>query len=277
MFFTLANIASGEEQLYQLIDDDGDTQIPPNTVPIEVTGLGTDDWVSVFRLDNPLASGGEIVRDEYTGHATSNDAGDTTYDVTTSISSEAPPAGVIAVVLSADNEEHYWYDSWSGTAFTLTTITDVAESAGDTTGLTCTRASGDWSADGVLPGMIIQNTTDGSQGIVKTVGTTTLTLEVQNNGQGLTGGSENDWDISDNIRINKLTQDLDSLDTYIPFLHAKNTVGTDESTTIIQSSTIYVVVRVRQGKVILPFTVGQTIGSAGMSQAAIRNLDTIAT
>ena len=125
--------------------------------------------------------------------------------------------------------------------------------------------------------MIIQNTTDGSQGIIKTVGTTTLTLETQNNGKGLTGGTEDDWDIADNIRINKLVADRDSLDTYVPFLHAKNTAGTDESTTIIQSSTIYVVVRVRQGKVILPFTVGQTIGSSGMSQAAIRNLDTIAT
>ena len=52
-----------------------DVQIPPNTVPVEVTSLGTSDWVSVFRLDNPLASGGEIVKDEYTGHATNNNAG----------------------------------------------------------------------------------------------------------------------------------------------------------------------------------------------------------
>jgi len=277
MFFTLANIASGEEKLYQLVDDLGVTQTPPNTVPVAVTSMGTGDWVSVFRLDAALTSGGQIVKNEYTGHATNNNAGGTTYEVTTTISSEAPPDGVVSVVVSTDVEEQYWYASYATTVFTLVNITDVAESAGDTTGLTCTRATGDWTADGVLPGMIIQNTTDGSRGIVKTVGTTTLTLETQNNGQGLTGGAENDWDISDNIRINKLVADRDSLDTYVPFLHAKNTAGTDETTTVIQSSPINVVVRVRQGKVILPFTVGQTIGSAGMSQAAIRNLDTIAT
>lgn len=277
MFFTLANIASGEEKLYQLVDDLGVTQTPPNTVSVEVTALGINDWVSVFRLTAALSSGGKIVKNEYTGHALNNNAGDTDYEVTTSISSEIPPSGVVAVVVATDDEEHYWYDSWSGSLFTLTNITDVAESAGDTTGLTATRAAGSWVTDGVKPGMIIQNTTDGSRGIVKTVAATTLTLETQANGKGLIGGTENDWDISDNIRVNKLSQDLDSKDTYVPFIHAKNTAGTDETTTVIQSTSIPVMVRVRQGRVILPFVVGNSIGSNGMSQAAIRNPDTIAT
>ena len=40
---------------------------------------------------------------------------------------------------------------------------------------------------------------------------------------------------------------------------------------------IPVLVRVRQGKVILPFEIENSIGNTGMTQAAIRTADTIAT
>ena len=293
MFFVLANIASGSEQSYQLVDDLGVVQSPPNTVPVEVTSLGLNDWVSVFRLDNPLASGGQIVKNDYTSHATNNAAGDNTIDVQTGISSEAPPAGVVRVYWDTDSEDRYRYASWTSSTFTLV---DNAETGEEWDG---TRSASSASADGsqlidsgaafdgsgtgpaVEPGMIVRNTTDGSWGVVKSVDSATqLTLEtdLHGNAKGLVGGAGNDWAISDAYQINKLRQTYDGSDTvYVPFLDQKNTAGSDESTTIIQSSTIPVVVKVRQGKVILPFTVGQTISSAGMSQAAIRTLDTIAT
>jgi hypothetical protein len=46
---------------------------------------------------------------------------------------------------------------------------------------------------------------------------------------------------------------------------------------IYTAPTIPVLVRVRQGKVILPFEIENTITNSGMSQAAIRTADTIAT
>lgn len=278
MFFTLANIASGEEKLYQLTDDLGITQSPPNTVPVEVTALGILDWVSVFRLDAALSAGGKIVKTDYTGHATLNDAQDTDYEVTGALGQEVPPAGVLVAVVAPDDEDHYWYASFSGTTFTLVTIPNGTEDTGDGTGLNLNDATGDFVNDGVVAGMIIQNITDGSYGFVKTVtDAQNLILETLDNGQGLQGGTGDDWGIGDTYAINKLRQDLDSLATYIPFLHVKNIAGTDESTTIIQSSGIFVMVRVRQGRIIIPFVVGQTIGATGMTQATIRQLDTIAT
>ncbi len=282
MFFTLANIASGEEQSYQLVDDNGVTQVPPNTVNITATSLGVGDWVSVFRLNNPLSSGGQIVKNDYTSHATNNVAGDADFVVQTTINDEAPPSGVYRVVYDTDQEDWYAYSSFTASTFTNTAITDgtVSAGGGDTTGITLTDtgATG-FQTQGVLPGMIVRNTTDGSYGIVKSVTSeTVLVLETQNNGQGLIGGTENDWDVSDAYTINKLRQTYDGSDTvYVPFLDVKNTSGSQQSTTIIQTADIDVVFKVRQGGVILPFTTGQTIGANGMSQAAIRTLDTIAT
>jgi len=49
------------------------------------------------------------------------------------------------------------------------------------------------------------------------------------------------------------------------------------SNSLVQSTPFGVVTNVRQGKIILPFTQNGTVGSTGLSLAAIRNLDTIAT
>lgn len=293
MFFTLANIASGEAQLYQLVDDLGEVQVPPNTVTVEVTGLGIDDWVSVFRLDAALSSGGQIVKNEYTSHATNNAAGDNTLEVQSSLSAEVPPSGPVRVEYAADAEDYYWFSSQTGLIFTLLENAEAGEewdgtrsatsASADGSTLTDSGAAFDGSGAGpaVQPGMIVRNTTDGSYGIVKSVDSATqITLETDifGTGQGLDGGTEDDWDVSDAYQINRLRQTYDGSDNvYCPFIDQKNVAGTDEVTTIIQSTGISVKVSVRQGKVILPFTVGQTIGSTGMSQAAIRNPDNIAT
>jgi hypothetical protein len=50
-------------QVFQLIDDSGTTQSPPNTVFVEVSALVSGDRVGVFKLDTP---GGDIERDTYT-------------------------------------------------------------------------------------------------------------------------------------------------------------------------------------------------------------------
>ncbi len=285
----LAEIAVGREQDYTLIDDDGTVQNPPNTVTVEATAVAVDDWVSIFRLDQPLSAGGVIDKDEYTSHNTNNLDGDITFDTTGSVSQEAPPSGWIRVIdTSADNVEHrYHYASVSGAIFTLTTQTDWHNDSPLTTptdalGLTVTDSLATFQADGVLPGMMFRNITDSSYGFVQSVTSETeLILEPINLvapviGSGLTGGTDNELTIGDFWAINELIQTYDNTDNiYIPFLDDK-AVATSVSTTIIQTTDIDVVVRVRQGRVILPFQVGGTIGSSGISQAAIRALDTIA-
>lgn len=285
----LANIATGREQDYTLIDDDGTVQNPPNTVTVQATAVAVDDWVSIFRLDAPLSSGGVINKDEYTSDNTANVVGDITFEVTSTVSQEAPPSGWIRVVdTSAGVEHRYRYASVSGTTFTFLTDADWHSTGSTITtasadGLTLTDSTALFQTSGVLPGMLVRNVTDGSYGYVQSVDSETqLTLEPINTsaahpGNGLAGGTNNDWEIADDYRINELIQSYDNTDdVYIPFLDEKST-GTSVSTTIIQTSDIDVIVRVRQGRVILPFQVGGTIGSNGLSQAAIRTLDTIAT
>ena len=277
----LANIDAGREQDYTLIDDDGVVQSPPNTVSVGATSVAEDDWVTIYRLSAAFPTGA-INKNEYTSHNTNNTDGGTTFEVTTAISQEAPPAGVIHVVYDTDQEHRYNYTSWTGSIFTLVTVPDGTVDGADATGITLTdTASGDFVNDGVLPGMIVENTTDSSWGVVKTVDSATvITLD----GIGLTGGTEDDWDISDGYQINKLFQAYDNGDVvYVPFIDQKVLAadGTTVSTTIIQSATIETIFRVRQGPSqpaddpIVPFVAGGQIGANGQSSAAVRQSDTI--
>lgn len=273
----LASIGSGEENAYQLIDDLGETQSPPTQVSILVSSLEVGVRAAVFRL---LVAGGDIDKDEYTSHNTANVESDTTFEVTTTIGSEVPATDSwIRVVYGTDQEDRYHFASYATTIFTLTSNADWTgntETAGDTAGLTLTDTTtpATFVTDGVLPGMMVQNTTDGSIGVVDTVNSeTVLTLEAR-----LTGGSENDWDIGDGYEINRLVRTYDNTaDVYCPFIDDKITSGTSKARSIVYSADVPVVVRARDGGTYLPFEVENTIDTGGMSQAAILNPDTIAT
>lgn len=268
----LANIASGEANSYQLTDDDGSPQTPPQQVSVTVNGLSAGDRVAVFRL---TGAGGTIVKNEYTSHATNNVQGDATFDVQSSVSSEAPAtAGWIRVVYDPDLEDRYAYDSYSGVTFTLTSHaswTGRTVTTGDTAGLTLTDSGATFVTSGVKPGMMVRNTTDGSIGTVASVTSETeLVLE-----QRLSGGTEDDFDVSDGYEINTLVRTYDGSDTvYVPFIDEVATT-TEISRTIVYSSTINVLVRVRQGGAIYPFEAANTIGANGMTQGAVRTTDTI--
>lgn len=273
--FILANIASGEENSYQLTDDDGNQQVPPQQVSVAVTGLQIGDRVAVFRL---TGAGGTIVKNEYTSAATGNNAGDTTLDVQTTITSEAPANDQwVRVEYDPDLEDRYHYASYTGSSWTLTSDaswTGRTVSTGDTAGLTLTDSGATFVTSGVLPGMMVRNVTDGSVGVVDSITSETeLVLEAR-----LSGGTENDFDVSDAYEINRLVRAYNGSDTvYVPFLDEKRTSAGTSSSTIVYGADIDVLVRVRQGGVILPFEAPNTITNTGMSQAAIRTTDTIAT
>jgi hypothetical protein len=93
-------------QTFQLIDDTGTVQAPPNTVFVEVTSVVPGDRVGVFKLDAP---GGDIERDTYTvSSATSN-----TVVMGASIDSDIPSAGYLRV----EGRGLFTYSSWAGSTF----------------------------------------------------------------------------------------------------------------------------------------------------------------
>lgn len=278
------------DQSYQLIDDNGIVQVPPNLVSITVSNTRRFDRVSVFRLD----INDDIDKDEYSvvvGGSPANVAGGTTLEVTTSISSEAPlsgasygAGGIVRYVDNSTNQEYRLrYTTYSGNVFTLFTLGTegspaplVAEAgSGETTLITSNAgpagSPGGFIAEGVEPGDLIRNLTTGGVGYVVSVDSATqLTTST------ITGQAP-----GDTYEIGTLPVTAGSGDTaYVPFLDREETVGTaispgSEFSQIIYATDIDVRVRVRQAGVILPFETDSTITSAGLNVSTIRNPDTI--
>ena len=111
----IENYDADDAKNFQLIDSDGDTQVPPNLVTIRVTSLVSGDRISVFVL---TAAGGSIEKTTYTS-AAGNDSGDPDFVVAESIASDTPAAGYLRVVNTDNTEDLYEYSSWSGSTFTL--------------------------------------------------------------------------------------------------------------------------------------------------------------
>lgn len=117
----LDNYLGTEANNFELIDSTNTLQRPPATIAITVSSLEVGDKVSVFRTtgDNEI-----IKRDIYLSHATANDVGDPTFEVTLPIDDDTPSSGYLRVVdNSLNREQRYPYSSWSGTTFTLDGVT----------------------------------------------------------------------------------------------------------------------------------------------------------
>jgi hypothetical protein len=254
-------------QSYQLIDDNGVTQIPPNTVSINVTNTRLGDRIGVFRIDGS----GNIIKNEY--NATVQTAGSGTLVVNATISNEAPADGTVRVVdVSAAHEWRLRYSSFSGTTFTLANTVGTA-TGGTQTQLTDTGASFLTTA---RVGDLVYNSTEGTYAYVTSVDSNTQ-LTTTNT------GSDNpvtDWN-GDGYELNALPAATTTSDTvYVPFLDIYETAGTDgvpgsEFSQIIYSTNIDIVARVRQAGVILPFEQSSAIGSNGVNISTIRSPDSI--
>lgn len=271
------NPNSGESQSYILTDDNGVLRTPPNTVSVTVTTLSgssnpvTSDRVLVAR---DTGTSGIIDKDQNGGLTTGNNIGDPDLAVASTIDSETPQSGVLRVVdIGNQDEQRYHYSSWSTTVFTLTAVTDATGTA--TAGSNSTTIIGtgtQWSTGGtpVVPGMLVRNTTDGTAfSEVLTVDSDTQ-LTVTDNG--------NTW-ASQAFEINQLVRTYGTDDNmYVPILDGYTTASTFTNTLVkTPASNFGVVINVRQGKVILPFTQNNTVNDNGGTFSAIRTPDTIAT
>ena len=122
------NMASGDVQNYQLIADDGSTQVPPNIVSISITGLVSGDQVLVARS---AGSGSTAINyTQYTLAASGNASGSGTVTVSGSIGSDEPQAGTLRIKNASGTYDRYVYSAWSGSTFTLSgTLTATYNSA----------------------------------------------------------------------------------------------------------------------------------------------------
>lgn len=283
------NPASTDTQNYNLIDDNGTIRTPPNTISFVVTNTAAGDRVLVAR---DTGTAGIINKDQFGGMETSagvyNDLDDSVIRVAGSVDTEVPASGYVRVLENAlQQEHHYVYDSRSTGAageFNLRVVnsgTDITSAS--TTQLIDTTATFQ-SAPLVEVGMLVRNTFAGKTThvweVTNVVNTTTLDV-VPLYGPG---GASQDWDLNDTYSINKLIGDhtapagYANTDDLYDLILDREATGTDVSNSLVKllASDFDVVVNVRQGKVILPFTQNQTQGDGNTSVTVVRTPDTIA-
>ncbi len=284
----ITNYATADAQNFQLIDSNGVSQTPPNTVSVSVSNLRTSDRVGVF-VRTSLSAGSPINKTKYLFNA-NQASGLNTITVSGAIDAETPQKGVLRCVRNGDplkTEEQYEYASYSTVTpgvFTLRSIASrtIAGGTGSTTVLTDTGAT--FQTNRVRAGDTINHTSapvgSGTVASVQSETQLTLTAPLTNAGTFTTGDT---YTVTTNTSQAYVTTD----NIYVPIINELSLSGTDPSPATITNTLIKgvgadfgVLVRVRQGSVatkILPFEIESKVTQTGMSQAAIRTTDTIVT
>jgi hypothetical protein len=281
----LTDVHADDVQAFQLVDDDGTVRSPPLFINATITGVnGTDaDRVGIFVLDAPS---GEIDRAQHGIAAPSgpnNGEGDVIIEVDSSFPNDTPESGTIRVVDTVNIVElRFRYASFTGAEATLANVaegTGVTTADGTGTNLIDTSANFTNATDDPIVGDIILNITDSSWGVITSIDSATSITHTP-----LTGGTGDDWGGSDTYAINAVPYDLNAADTaYVPILDVIATGGDPvnvSSANLVYLADIPVLIRVRNGgsvDPILPFEIENTVDTGGLSQAAIRTSDTIAT
>ena len=265
VILTTANLFAGDEQAYQAVDDNGVTQIPPNTVSVTVTNLVSGDAVAVFRR-----TGAAVDKTDFTTSGGANNLGNFTLTVNTSVSTEYPPSGKVRVISTSGVEHRYRYSSIAGAVFTLPNAYDgvTADAGGDVD--TIIDATSTFQTDGVEVGDWAYNVTTGEGvRITAVVSETELTTEALTVGAATWASAVYD--------INSLQETYaDGRDVYVPFIE-READAASESNTMVHSTDVDVKVVVRNAGVILPFDQDTAIVSTGLSVSAIRTSDDIFT
>jgi hypothetical protein len=275
------NPGPGDAQNYILLDDNQVVRTPPNTVTILVLNTLSGDRVYLSR-DTGVA--GTIDKDQFGGVATAAQDG-TVVTVTGSIDTEVPTAGFVRIVENAlQQEHHYVYDAFtSGASGTFTLRVCNTGSASHTGGTETTQLIDSTatfqSAPLVEVGMLVRNTFGGKTThvweVTNIVNTTTLDVVPLYGPLDAT----QDWDNGDGYELNTFIQTYDSADDLYDLILDVEATGTSESNVLVKipASDFGILLNVRQGKIILPFTQNSTVGNNGVTLTVVRSDDTIAT
>ncbi len=265
----ITNYHTDDAKNFQLIDADGDTQAPPNTVTMKVTAVVAGDRVSVFRL---TGVGGSIKKDEF-GGCTAQAVEATSLIMASAIDADVAGKTIGGIVRLEDNDlaigYRLRYSSWAGSTFTLASATLTPEVGTNTTNI---KDTGAFTAALCKIGDLIYNVTQNKVAYVTArVDDDNVTIS-----PAITSQSETDTIKKNVLPVATTTSD----DAYAPFVDGQVPAATTEiSNTLVQSTNIPILVRVRKyggaGASILPFEIESLIESTGKSIAAIRKADSI--
>jgi len=263
VFSPLDSLVAGEDQSYQLVDDNGVTQIPPNVVTITVDNLVSGDSVAIFRRTS-----NDVNKSQFSLTST-NAKGDATIFVQSTIAADNPTLAnsKIRVISDSGQEHRYRYDSYSGTKFTLSPEISGAGDGGSTR-TSLIDAGTNFINGEIEVGDLVRNTSDDFFSVVTAVTTNTLT----------TSDNGTNWD-SKNYSINTLVEDYaTNTQAYVPILE-RVADASSENNKLVYSSSIDVRAVVRRSSAateILPFQQDTSI-TGSLTVTAIRTEDTIIT
>lgn len=285
------NPASSDVQAYILTDDFGTLVNPPNTITFTVTNTSSLDRVLVAR---DTGVDGIIDKAQFGGMtATSQGASTITVNSSPGLDDEVPQTGYLRVVdttpvltkgsLTESTQEHRYEYSSRDIATDTFTLTSVTSDTGTvTTGPSTTQLidTGQSFSTGLVPvevGMYVRNTFAGKTTHVWEV--TNVVNDETLDVVALYGDLDatQDWDVGDTYEINKVIIAYTTSDNIYDLIIDAEATTTSISNSFTQSTNFDVVVNVRQGKVILPFTVNQAVTSANVTVTVVRQPDNIAT
>ena len=271
---------TSDPQAYILTDDFGVLNNPPNTVNFTVSNTLALDRILVAR---DTGTDGIINKDQFGGieapAGAFNGIGDVVIRVAGAIDVEVPQSGFVRIVeTTLRQEHHYVYDSRTISLgdFNLRTAGSFAGTADNTGGTTSPTLLNDdgqaFQTDLVAPGMLMRDTTNGDFYEIVSVDSESQCTIIQIFGTGGTFAS------GDLYEINKLIQNYATSDNVYDLILDVEATGTSvvNSFTKTVSANFDVVVNVRQGKIILPFTLNQLVEDGNTTVTVVRQPDTIA-
>ncbi len=281
------NPEDNDTQNYILTDDLGNLITPPNTVTFNVTNTLALDRVMVAR---DTGTAGIIDKDQFGGIETPagafNGVSDLVIRAAGTVDDEVPPSGYVRIVHTTLQEEHnYVYDTRTTGAlgeFNLRVV-DIGGGtfdAGSGEALLVTDDAGFDTAPAALPGMLVHNTTNGDDvyEVVSVTDDNNIIIKKLYGAGTIT--------VTDTFTLNALIgdhttaspADYTTADNLFDLILDTEAVGATTSNSFVKllASNFNVVVNVRQGKIILPFTTNPVVNDAGGSAAVVRAADTIA-
>ena len=268
--------ADADTQAYTLTDATGNLRVSPNTVTFAVDNTVAGDRVYAAR-DTGVA--GIIDKDQFGGMAANaagyNQTGDYIIRVAGAISTdpEVPDAAWVRVIENTLlQEHHYKYNALDNTneEFDLVSYTG-GTAAASTSDTLLNDSSGLFQTENVEPGLLIYVAGRSSTYEVVSVSSETSAVITLLYGAG-------GFVSTDAYTMNACIQNYAATDDIHDLILDLEATGTTESNTFIKttSSPFGVVVNVRNGKNILPFTQNVTVGDNGATVTTVRQPDTIA-
>jgi hypothetical protein len=265
---TTGNLIGSEVQSFQLVDDDGTTQIPPNTQSITVANLISGDTVAVFRRTGTAVNKTQLTLD------VGNNLGGGTLTVTDILTQDEGSQNdnsKVRIISDSGQEHRYRYDSFEsgGSTFTLSpSAAGTDEGTGTNTNILDTGIFA--AAAQIEVGDFVRHTAAPFQFSIVTAITDDNNLAVTDNGAT--------W-ASLPFEVNTFVENYTAgNNAYVPLIERIADVASESNSIIyLGDFDIKVVVRRTASISILPFSQDTDFTATGREVTTVRTTDTIIT